>query len=155
MTTSKIKTLAHLKSLLATQRKKVVLANGCFDILHVGHVRYLEGAKDLGDILIVAINSDKSARQLKGEGRPVTNEKERAEIISSLGCVDYVTIFDEPDVSNIILSLKPNIQAKGTDYTAESVPEAETVKSYGGRVAITGDPKNHSSSDIIKNIGRP
>lgn len=155
MTTSKIKSLAHLKSLLATQKKKVVLANGCFDILHVGHVRYLEEAKDLGEILVVAINSDKSARQLKGKGRPVTNEKERAEIISALECVNYVTIFDEPDVANIILSLKPSIQAKGTDYTADSVPEAETVRSYGGKVVITGDPKNHSSSDIIKNIGRP
>lgn len=155
MTASKIKSLGHLKTLLTNQKKKVVLANGCFDIMHVGHIRYLQEAKDLGDILVVAINSDKSARQLKGQGRPVTNEQERAEIISALECVDYVTIFDEPNVSNIILALRPSIQAKGTDYTADTVPEAETVKSYGGRIVITGDPKEHSSTDIIKNIGKP
>ena len=139
---------------LKKQGKKIILANGCFDILHVGHIRYLTGAKRLGDILIAALNSDKSTRALKGKGRPITPEDERVEIISALECVDYVTLFSELNVDNILLKLKPDVHAKGSDYTKDTVPEKDTVKSYGGAVAITGDPKNHSTKDIIKIISR-
>jgi D-glycero-beta-D-manno-heptose 1-phosphate adenylyltransferase len=127
----------------------VVLANGCFDVLHVGHVRYLEGARALGDLLVVAVNSDKQVAALKGSGRPILPEWERAEIVASLEAVDLVTIFDEPTVEALLLALRPDIHAKGTDYTAETVPEREVVRSYGGRVAIVGDPKNHSTSQLI------
>lgn len=130
----------------------IVMANGCFDLFHVGHMRYLQAAKELGDTLIVAVNSDVQARILKGEGRPATPEKERAEIIAGLRCVDAVTIFDEPTVTELLLAIKPDIHAKGTDYTVESVPERETVLSYGGRVAITGDPKDHSSTSIFDRL---
>ena len=127
----------------------VVLANGCFDLLHVGHVRYLAGAKALGDVLVVAINSDKQARLLKGEGRPFAPEAERAEIVAAIGAVDLVTIFDEPTVTELIRAIRPDIHAKGTDYTVDSVPEREIVREYGGQVAIVGDPKNHSSTEMI------
>ena len=127
----------------------VVLANGCFDLLHVGHVRYLTGAKALGDVLVVAINSDKQARLLKGEGRPFAPEAERAEIVAAIGAVDLVTIFDEPTVTELIRAIRPDIHAKGTDYTVDSVPEREIVREYGGQVAIVGDPKNHSSTEMI------
>jgi len=127
----------------------VVLANGCFDVVHVGHVRYLEAAKALGDLLIVAINSDEQTRRLKGDGRPLVPEAQRAEIISAIDAVDLVTIFPEPTVTELLLVLKPDVHAKGTDYTEESVPERDVVRSFGGRVAIVGDPKNHSSSRII------
>lgn len=127
----------------------VVLANGCFDLLHVGHVRYLAGAKALGDVLVVAINSDKQARLLKGKGRPFAPEAERAEIVAAIGAVDLVTIFDEPTVTELIRAIRPDIHAKGTDYTVDSVPEREIVREYGGRVAIVGDPKNHSSTELI------
>ncbi|MBI3814769.1 MAG: D-glycero-beta-D-manno-heptose 1-phosphate adenylyltransferase [Nitrospinae bacterium] len=152
---SKLKNIDELKTIVEKARKrgkKIVFANGCFDILHVGHVRYLTEAKGLGDILIVAINSDSSARRLKGDGRPVTQENERAEIITALECTDYVTLFDEPDVSKLLLTLKPDIHAKGTDYTEDTVPEVKTVRSYGGRVAITGDKKERSSTEIIKKV---
>ena len=135
-----------------SQGKKIVLANGCFDILHAGHVRYLEAAKALGDILIVAVNSDAEALRLKGEGRPLLSQDQRAEIVSSLEAVDLVTIFDEPTVAQLLLALKPDIHAKGTDYTEDSVPERDVVRSFGGRVAIVGDPKDHSSSEIIEKI---
>ncbi|MBI3599383.1 MAG: D-glycero-beta-D-manno-heptose 1-phosphate adenylyltransferase [Nitrospinae bacterium] len=151
----KLKDIDELKTIVEKARKrgkKIVFANGCFDILHVGHVRYLTEAKGLGDILIVAINSDSSARRLKGDGRPVTQENERAEIITALECTDYVTLFDEPDVSKLLLTLKPDIHAKGTDYTEDTVPEVKTVRSYGGRVAITGDKKERSSTEIIKKV---
>jgi len=154
---SKFKTLRQLEVLVNNFKEKgktIILANGCFDIIHVGHIRYLTGAKALGDILIVAINSDGSTKVLKGSGRPVTNEEERAEIISAFECVDYVTLFSERNVENILLKLKPDIHAKGSDYTQDNVPERETVKSYGGRIAITGDPKDHSSKDIIKKISK-
>jgi len=134
------------------EAKTIVFANGCFDLLHVGHVRYLYGAKALGDLLVVAINSDKIVQQLKGSNRPITSENERAEIIAALSCVDYVTIFDTPTVTELLLLLKPDIHAKGTDYTIETVPEREIVKSYGGRVAIVGDPKDHSTSSILEQI---
>lgn len=127
----------------------VVFANGCFDLLHVGHVRYLEGAKALGDRLIVGINSDQQVEKLKGNGRPVLPARDRAEIVASLAAVDVVTVFDEPTVENLLLALQPDIHAKGTDYTEDTVPERNVVRSYGGRVAIVGDPKNHSTSEIL------
>jgi len=132
----------------------IVLANGCFDFFHVGHIRYLADAKALGDYLIVGINSDEQVRKLKGENRPLIPEQERAEIISALRFVDYVTVFSEPTVEELIRALRPNFHAKGTDYTVDSVPEREVVREYGGKVAIVGDPKNHSSTDFIEKINR-
>ena len=129
--------------------ERVTLANGGFDLLHVGHVRYLRGAKALGGRLVVAINSDESVRALKGEGRPVMPAEERAEIVAALADVDAVVIFPELDVRAIIREIRPDIQAKGTDYTADSVPERDTVAEYGGRVEIVGDAKDHSTSEII------
>lgn len=131
---------------------KIVLANGCFDLLHVGHVRYLAGAKALGGVLVVGVNSDRQARSLKGEGRPFMPESERAEIVASLRCVDMVTIFDERTVEKLIRAIKPDFHAKGTDYTTDSVPEREIVRECGGKVAIVGDPKDHSSTDLIKTV---
>lgn len=132
----------------------MTLANGCFDLLHVGHVRYLQGARALGGKLLVAINSDRSVRRIKGPGRPAMPEHERAEIIAALGCVDAVVLFDEPDVRAIIREIHPEIQVKGTDYTAESVPERDEVLAYGGRVAIAGDAKNHSTTEFLGKLGR-
>lgn len=129
---------------------RVVLANGNFDLLHVGHVRYLHGAKELGGKLVVAINSDESVRTLKGEGRPVMPAVERAEIVAALSDVDAVVIFPELDVRALIREIRPDIQAKGTDYTVDSVPERDAVAEYGGRVAIVGDSKDHSTSEIIR-----
>jgi rfaE bifunctional protein nucleotidyltransferase chain/domain len=130
--------------------ERIVLANGNFDLLHVGHVRYLRGAKELGGKLVVAINSDESVRALKGEGRPVMPAAERAEIVAALGDVDAVVIFLELDVRALIREIRPDIQAKGTDYTVDSVPERDVVTEYGGRVAIVGDAKDHSTSEIIR-----
>ena len=130
--------------------KRIVLANGCFDVLHAGHVRYLEGARALGDLLVVGINSDEQVEALKGHGRPILKETERAELIAALQAVDLVTIFNEPTVTELLLALKPDIHAKGTDYTEETVPERDVVRSYGGRVAIVGDPKDHSTTEIIR-----
>ena len=132
---------------------RIVLANGCFDVLHVGHVRYLAGARALGDILVVGVNSDEQVARLKGAGRPVMVAAERAELVASLDSVTYVTIFDEPTVEQLLLTLKPDVHAKGTDYTEETVPERAVVRSYGGRVAIVGDPKDHSTSEILTRIG--
>lgn len=129
---------------------RITLANGCFDLLHVGHVRYLHAAKGLGGRLVVALNSDESVRSLKGEGRPLMPAEERAEILAALADVDAVVIFRERDVCAIIREIHPDFHAKGTDYTAESVPERDVVREYGGRVAIVGDPKNHSASEIIR-----
>ena len=131
--------------------RTIAFANGCFDLLHVGHVRYLHAAKGLGGRLVVALNSDESVRSLKGEGRPLMPAEERAEILAALADVDAVVIFQERDVCAIIREIHPDIHAKGTDYTAESVPEGDVVREYGGRVAIVGDPKNHSASEIIRN----
>jgi rfaE bifunctional protein nucleotidyltransferase chain/domain len=131
----------------------VVLANGCFDVFHVGHVRYLAGAKALGDILVVAVNSDRQAHRLKGEGRPFLPDAERAEFISAIRGVDLVTIFDEPTVEELIRAIRPDFHAKGTDYTADTVPEKDVVRECGGLVAIVGDPKDHSSTDLIRGIG--
>jgi len=130
--------------------EQITLANGNFDLLHVGHVRYLRGAKGLGGRLVVAINSDESVRALKGEGRPIMPAEERAEIVAALADVDAVVVFPELDVRAIIREIRPDIQAKGTDYTADSVPERDAVAAYGGRVEIVGDPKDHSTSEIIR-----
>jgi D-glycero-beta-D-manno-heptose 1-phosphate adenylyltransferase len=135
--------------------EQIVLANGNFDLLHVGHVRYLRGAKALGGKLVVAINSDDSVRAYKGEGRPIMPEAERAEIVAALADVDAVVIFPELDVRAIIREICPDIQAKGTDYTAESVLEHDTVVEYGGRIEIVGDPKDHSTSEIIRSRFTP
>lgn len=132
--------------------KIIVFANGCFDMLHVGHIRYLRGARARGDVLVVAVNSDESARRIKGPGRPLMPLNERMEILSELRCVHYVVPFDDLDVSRLLLSLRPHIHAKGTDYTEQSVPERQTVLSYGGRIAITGDPKSHSTTQILKRM---
>jgi len=130
--------------------ERVTLANGCFDVLHVGHIRYLHAAKDLGGRLIVAVNSDESVHALKGEGRPAMPAEERAEILAALADVDAVVIFPEPDVRAIITEIHPDIQAKGTDYTEESVPEGDLVREFGGRVAIVGDPKDHSATTFLR-----
>jgi rfaE bifunctional protein nucleotidyltransferase chain/domain len=129
---------------------RIVLANGCFDVLHAGHVRYLQGARALGDLLVVGINSDAQVTRLKGAGRPLLPEHDRAELVASLEVVDLVTIFDEPTVTELLLAIRPDTHAKGTDYTEETVPERDVVRSYGGRVAIVGDPKDHSTSEIIR-----
>jgi rfaE bifunctional protein nucleotidyltransferase chain/domain len=128
----------------------ITLANGCFDLLHVGHVRYLHAAKQLGGRLIVAVNSDESVRSLKGEGRPVMPAEERAEILTAFADVDAVVIFPEPDVRALIREIRPDVQAKGTDYSADTVPERDVVVECGGRVEIVGDPKDHSASEIIR-----
>lgn len=133
---------------------RVTLANGCFDVLHVGHIRYLHAARELGGKLIVAINSDASVRALKGEGRPVMPAEERAEILASLTDVDAVVIFPEKDVRALIREIRPDFHAKGTDYTVDTVPERAEVEASGGRVVIVGDPKNHSASEIIRSQSR-
>src|SRR5207245_5260634 len=128
--------------------KRVVFANGCFDILHAGHVRYLKGSKALGDLLVVAVNSDEQVRKQKGAGRPLMSQDHRAEIVASLEAVDFVTIFEEPTVRELLLALRPDLHAKGTDYTEDTVPERDVVRSFGGRVAMGGDQKDHSSSQL-------
>ena len=128
---------------------RIVLANGCFDVLHVGHIRYLGGARELGDVLIVAVNGDSQVRQQKGPGRPIMPAGERAELLAALESVSYVTIFEEPTVEQLLLALRPDVHAKGTDYTVDNVPERDIVRSYGGKVAIVGDPKDHSTSQIL------
>lgn len=151
--TSLILEREDLVTLLHAEKEKgksIVLANGCFDVLHVGHVRYLEGARALGDILVVGINSDNQVTRLKGQGRPILPERDRAEIVASLKAVDLVTIFGEPTVAELLLAIRPDVHAKGTDYTEETVPERDIVRSLGGVVRIVGDPKNHSTSDLIR-----
>ena len=146
-----VPTAEALERALAERRAKggvVVMTNGAFDLLHVGHLRTLQGARNLGDCLVVAVNSDASVRRAKGPGRPVVPEAERAELLCALACVDYVILFDTPTVEPLLLRLKPEIHAKGTDYAPETVPERAAVLSYGGRIAITGDPKNHSTTEI-------
>ena len=134
--------------------KRIAFANGCFDVLHVGHIRYLQDAARVADVLVVGVNGDESVRVLKGEGRPVMPENERAEIISAIRGVSYVTIFRENSPSRLLQTLRPDFQCKGTDYTADSVPEAEIVKSYGGKVVIVGDPKDHSTSAFLEKMRR-
>jgi len=151
----KVKTpieLYKILELLKKKGKKIVFCNGCFDLIHVGHIRYLKSAKSLGDILVLALNSDESVRKLKGKGRPVLPLEERIEILSEFPFIDYITYFDENNVSSLLKLLKPDIHAKGTDYTVENVPERDTVIAYGGKVAIAGDTKNHSTRDIIKKL---
>ena len=153
MSTEKILSRERLKQRVTAWRQagdSITLANGCFDLLHVGHVRYLHAAKQLGGRLIVAINSDESVRVLKGEGRPLMPAEERAEILSALADVDAVVIFPERDVRALIREVRPEVQAKGTDYTADTVPERDVVTECGGRVEIVGDPKDHSATEIIR-----
>jgi rfaE bifunctional protein nucleotidyltransferase chain/domain len=150
---NKVVTRSELSRLVDGWRQageSVTLANGCFDLLHVGHIRYFRAAKALGGRLVVAINSDDSVRTLKGVGRPLMPEWERAEILSALECIDAIVVFAEPDVRALVREIRPNVHAKGTDYTAESVPEGDVVREYGGRVEIVGDPKDHSTSEIIR-----
>ncbi len=158
MSTTKIVSREQLKTLAREWRRtgeRVILANGCFDLLHVGHVRYLQAAKGLRGRLVVAVNADDSVRKLKGDGRPIMPDNERAEILAALADVDAVVIFPEKDVRALIEEIHPDIQAKGTDYTEESVPERAAVEAYGGRVAIVGDPKDHSVSEIVRGrLGR-
>jgi rfaE bifunctional protein nucleotidyltransferase chain/domain len=130
----------------------IAFANGGFDLLHVGHVRYLQGARREGDRLVVAINSDASVRGLKGPSRPILNQDDRAELVAALRAVDYVVIFDEPTVTPLLELLKPDVHCKGTDYTIDTVPERDTVKAYGGRIAIVGDPKDHSTTDLLAKL---
>jgi len=148
----KIETLQKIIEEEKGRGKRIIFGNGCFDLLHVGHVRYLRGAKALGDLLIVAVNDDSSVTGLGKRKQVVTPANERAEIIAALDCVDYVILFSDPTVENLLRALRPDIHAKGTDYTEQSVPEGDIVRSYGGRVAIVGDPKDHSTRDLIKTI---
>lgn len=134
------------------RRERIVFANGCFDVLHVGHARYLEGAKREGDVLVVAINSDSSVGQLKGNGRPILPEQARAELVAAFAAVDYVVIFSEPNVEALLTALRPDVHAKGTDYTAETVPERELAARLGIRVAIVGDPKDHSTRGLLARV---
>ena len=146
--------MAEVAVQLRDAGKRLVLANGLFDLLHVGHLRYLEAARATGDHLVVAVNSDVSARELKGPDRPIVPEAERAELLVGLRCVDWVVLFDEETVENVIRAVRPDIQAKGTDYTVATVPERPITESCGGRVAIVGDPKDHATRDLIAVIRR-
>ena len=155
MSGSKVYTLETLLPAIEQHRNNgqtIVFANGCFDLLHVGHIRYLQGARALGDVLVVGLNGDNSVRMIKGAGRPLMPQEERAEILAAIQYVDYVVIFDETNVTRLLEQLRPHIHCKGTDYTEESVPEREVVRSFGGRVAIAGDPKNHSTRNMIEEI---
>ena len=146
----RLEDLPRLRDEASAAGRTIALANGVFDLFHVGHLRYLEGARALADLLVVAVNSDHSARLLgKGPGRPVVPEAERAEIVAALACVDHVVLFDAPDVVPVIRALRPDVQVKGTDYTPETIPEAREVERYGGRVAVAGDPKDHSTTATI------
>lgn len=152
---SKLMNLQQLTEAVRQLQKEgqcVVFCNGCFDILHYGHIDYIKGARELGDKLIVAVNSDKSVKAYKGDDRPIICETERIELLDAIRYIDYLIVFDDPDVNNLLLTLKPDIHAKGTDYTVETVPERDTVKSYGGQVAIAGNPRVNSSTNIIDKI---
>ena len=152
---SKIKTRSELAGIVEREKaagRTIAFANGLFDLLHVGHVRYLEAARGEADGLVVAVNSDASARALKGPDRPIQPEAERAELVASLEAVDYVCVFDELNVEALLLALRPDVHCKGTDYTRETVPERETVKAYGGRIAIVGDEKTHATRDLIRDV---
>jgi rfaE bifunctional protein nucleotidyltransferase chain/domain len=150
-----ILTEPELLRVIADERqhnRSIAFANGIFDLLHVGHVRYLQDASRQADVLVVGVNSDDSARALKGQGRPLTNERERAELVSAIRGVGYVTIFSDASPARLIAVIKPDVHCKGTDYTADTVPEAEIVRAYGGRVAIVGDPKDHSTTSILEKM---
>jgi rfaE bifunctional protein nucleotidyltransferase chain/domain len=147
--------LDQLKPIISEQQKKnktIALANGGFDLIHIGHIRYLEAAKNEADILVVALNSDRSLRQLKGPNRPIIHEEGRVKMLAALSCVDFVTLFDEIRVDRVLLTLKPDFHCKGSDYTKETVPERETVHSYGGHIAIVGGAKVKSTSDIVQRL---
>lgn len=135
-------------------RKRIVLANGCFDVLHVGHIRYLTAAREAGDFLVVGINSDEQVERLKGNGRPFLPQEERAEMIAALRPVDAVTVFSEPTVEELIRAIRPDFHAKGTDYTENTVPERDVVRECGGKVIIVGDPKDHSSTELLASVPR-
>jgi rfaE bifunctional protein nucleotidyltransferase chain/domain len=143
---------AALAERLRAEGKRIVLANGCFDLLHVGHVRYLRAARQLGDVLFVGVNSDAAVARLKGPGRPLVPAGERAELLAALTDVDHVVVFDEDTADGLAAAIRPDVHAKGTDYTADSVPEAATVRGAGGTIAIVGDPKTHASRDLIRTI---
>ncbi|MBU8899210.1 adenylyltransferase/cytidyltransferase family protein [Corallococcus sp. M34] len=149
-----LESLARERAQWRAQGRTVALANGVFDLLHVGHVRYLEGAKALADVLVVAVNSDASTRAYKGPGRPYIPELERAELVAALACTDRVLLFDESNVRHIIRALQPDLHVKGTDYTPDSIPEGDEVRAYGGRTAVSGDPKDHSTTDLARRLGR-
>jgi rfaE bifunctional protein nucleotidyltransferase chain/domain len=152
---SKIGTLDEIRERLREARgagRTVALANGCFDVLHVGHVRYLAAARAEADVLVVGVNADASVRRLKGPGRPLTPEADRAVMVAALESVDHVVVFPEDDVGALLLALRPDVHCKGTDYTADTVPEREVVRSYGGRVAIVGDPKDHDTRRLIERV---
>jgi len=152
---AKIGTLAEVQARVAEARRAgrtVALANGCFDVLHVGHVRYLEGARAEADALVVGVNGDDSVRRLKGPGRPVLGENDRALLVAGLRAVDHVVVFAEDDVKALLLALRPDVHCKGTDYTPDTVPERDVVRSYGGRIAIVGDPKDHDTRNLIRRI---
>ena len=154
-TNAKIVSRAALREIAAGLRHsgaKIVFANGCFDTLHVGHVRYLEGAKAEGDILIAGVNADKSVGTLKGPGRPILDEKARGRLVAAIRAVDYVVLFEEPNVEALLNELRPHVHAKGTDYTQASVPERATAERLGIRIAIVGDPKDHSTRDLIESV---
>lgn len=156
-TVEKVRSLAKVveeRERWRAEGRTVALANGVFDLLHVGHVRYLEGARALADVLVVAVNSDASTRAYKGPGRPHIPEGERAELVAALACTDRVLIFDEPNVRSLIRALKPDVHVKGTDYTPDSIPEADEVRAYGGRTAVAGDPKDHSTTEIARKLNR-
>ena len=144
--------LPRLRAAATAAGRSVALANGVFDLFHVGHLRYLQGAKAEADLLVVAVNSDASTRANKGPGRPVVPEAERAEIVEALACVDHVVLFDSKDVVPVIRALRPDVQVKGTDYTPDTIPEAAEVRAYGGRVAVAGDPKDHSTTELIDKL---
>jgi rfaE bifunctional protein nucleotidyltransferase chain/domain len=144
--------LAALRARTRRAGKTIALANGVFDLFHVGHLRYLEGAKDLADVLVVAVNSDASTRRNKGPGRPVVPERERAEILEALRCVDHVVVFGSRTVVPVIRRLEPDVHVKGTDYTPETIPEAAEVARHGGQTAVAGDPKDHSTSDLLRRL---
>jgi rfaE bifunctional protein nucleotidyltransferase chain/domain len=144
----------RLAERLRAEGKRIVLANGCFDLLHVGHVRYLAAARRLGDVLFVGINGDAAVARLKGRGRPLMPAVERVEVLSALRSVDHVVVFDDDTADALIAAVRPDVHAKGTDYTPDSVPERETVRAYGGRVAIVGDQKDHATRDVIGQIAR-
>lgn len=152
-TREKILSRNALLEQLAGQRR-IVLANGCFDLLHVGHIRYLEGARREGDLLVVGVNSDASERVLKGDGRPILPAQARAELVAALAAVDYVVIFDESNVEALLTAIRPDVHAKGTDYTAETVPERKLAAELGIRIAIVGDPKQHSTQELLARLSR-
>jgi len=145
--------LPAIRDRARAQGRTVALANGIFDLFHVGHLRYLQGAKELADVLVVAVNDDRSARRNKGPGRPVIPQGERAEIVAGLACVDHVVLFGSKTVVPVIRKLRPDLQVKGTDYTPETIPEAAEVRRYGGRVAVAGDPKDHSTTEMLRRLG--